>query len=222
MLEGDRAALRDIRRQVDSLRNREEEAAPRGTTAGSAAAPLPLPASQLPPPSSHLQPPPVGVASEDEPGMRRWAKSGATSVAATATASNDFPDNSNADAPANRGADVVSALRFPRFVAASGSLPVPGPSEGFVDARAPMPHPHPPATPFVSSDPPAFASSAQARAEVERLRRERRALLVGQGGSGGGADAGQAYTASHPLVRHVDRLTVLADRQAASLQAQGL
>lgn len=222
VLEGDRAALRDIRRQVDSLRDREE-AAPLRRTAGSAAAPLP--ASQQPPQSSHPQPPPLamaGAATEDELGMRRSMKGGATAGAATATASRDAHDNCDADAPAGRRADVVSALRLPCFVAASGSLSMPGPSLGSVGDRASLPPPQPPATPYMAaSDPPAFASSAQARAEVERLRRERRALL-GSSAAGEGTDSGQAYTASHPLVRHVDRLTVLADRQAASLQAQGL
>jgi hypothetical protein len=115
---------------------------------------------------------------------------------------------------------------MPRFQAASGSSASLGlaaaalaagaglgPSDASITAAAP-------GAPFLVGDPPTYASSALARAEVERLRRERRALLSGGGGGSGVAAA--AYTASHPLVRHVDRLTVLAERQAASLQARGL
>jgi len=72
-----------------------------------------------------------------------------------------------------------------------------------------------PAHPFLVSTPPPLAPQWRRAAEAERLRRGSAGRMVA------GPTGAAPHTASHPLVRDVDRLTVLADRQAAALQGPG-
>ena len=182
MLEGDRSALRDIRRQVDSLRDREAAAGASGAS---------RPTGQQPEQAAGA--PAGGPGGEED--------TSPVTDAAAPRRSSETSEGAGAVGLHGSG-DIVSALKLPRFIEAQGSS-----SSSSGPADSPL---------RASLSPPTFASSALARAEAERLRRERRALL---GGAGGG---GEGHSASHPLVRQIDRLTVLADRQATALQARGL
>lgn len=203
VLEGDRAALRDIRRQVDSLRAAAGHGAEAAGGSGSGVALAPAQAQQqqesAAPPAPGKLPPTAASVKEDARG--------------------------DGSGPASQ-VDTAAALALPRFQSASGSAAALGLAAAAIAVGGRGPVAEAPAAsassnaPFLATGPPAFASSVQARAEAERLRRERRALLSGGVGDGRGTAA--HYSASHPLVRQVDRLTVLAERQAASLQARGL
>jgi hypothetical protein len=201
VLEGDRSALRDIRRQVDSLRagagadarggggggppggGDEEE---QGKT-GHAAAP-PHKTAATPPEA------PEALGSEH----RSSAATGAGAVAAPGAVAEEDRDGG--------GVDIAGALKLPRYSTTAPTAVGRAGSGGGGVVQPPQP-------PFLLNAPTEFASSALARSEAERLRRERRALL---------GDGGAAYTVSHPVVRHLDRLTVMAERQAVALQARGL